>query len=110
MIKFRLKSFSMYDDTDVLKGMKDSDILSQEKRKSLSAKGIGTMAVAGGTTLGVAGALGNSLLGRTKGQFLKGFGTRLAKGGKTGALLGIASGIGAGLIMKGKQNNAEKIK
>lgn len=103
MIIFRPKIFSVYDDTDALKRMKDSDILSEEKRKSLSPVGVGTMAVTGGAALGATGALGNALL-RKKGGYFNNMGARLKAGGKKGAIIGAAAGLGAGLIMRGNQN------
>ena len=107
MTNFRLKQFSVYDDTDALKRMKDSDILSEKRKQSLSTGNIARMTVAGAAGLGAVGAIGNSVLRKSNGYF-RGMGGRLVKGGKAGALVGAAAGIGGGLLIKNRQekNNA----
>ena len=87
------KLYTVYDETDSLKRMKDSDILAQQKKE---APGLGnvaqsaiTGAVAGAGALGVAGTIKNTVNGGGFKGAWKGF-----KGGAgTGAILG---GLGAG--------------
>jgi len=86
------KLYTVYDETDALKRMKDSDILAQQQKQ---APGYGDVArttltgvVAGGAALGGAGAIKNTLGGGGFSGMAKGF----KSGGKMGAVLG---GVGA---------------
>lgn len=89
MSKFRLSSkiFTIYDETDSIKRMKDSDILAEKKRS--------TSAV--GTTLkgGIAGGLGGAALGSLAGAGLGAFAAGKAgvrAGNVAGGALGGAKG------------------
>lgn len=95
------KTYSVYDETDSLKRMKDSDILAQQKKQ---APGFGNVAqsaaggaVAGAAALGVGKAISNTMNG---GGF-KGAWNGFKSGGKMGAVLG---GIGAGMYALHKRN------
>lgn len=83
----------MYDETDNLKRMKDSDILAEEKKKAPSYRG-----VLRDTALGVAGgaAIGGALGAFRKSGTLKG-------GAKTGAILGGLVMGAAGLKKRNKE-------
>jgi hypothetical protein len=86
MIKFIEKQYSgqlNYDETDSLKKMKDSDILSQKKRSNsnLNAKVAGTAAGVGGVAYG-AGRLAGALKGKPG----------------VGKVLGVAGGITSALL------------
>lgn len=87
------KTYTVYDETDSLKRMKDSDILAQQKKEAPGfgnvAQTAATGAVAGAGALGVAGTIKNAVNGGGFKGAWKGF-----KGGAgTGAILG---GLGAG--------------
>ena len=83
------KNFTQWDETDRLKGMKDSDILAEKKRSTAAT---GSM-----IRSGLAGASLGGLTGTVSG-FISGKGKRIATAGKvgrTGAVLG--AGVGASL-------------
>lgn len=93
MYILRRKLYTLYDDTDSLKRMKDSDILAEEKRKN---PGFGGPLLATATGAGIGAGVGAAALGG-----LKAWGTRgtknsaleaakkgLKSGGKVGALVG----------------------
>ena len=103
MIILRKKLFTMYDDTDSLKRMKDSDILAQKKKK---APGIGSTITA--TATGAAAGLGlGSVIGGAKGLAKTGPGLLkgATSGGKYGALVG---GVTAGLYALNQRNKQAK--
>lgn len=85
MVKFKLKKYTQYDQTDQLKRMKDSDILA-EKKKSNSSMNMQTLR---NTAMG-AGA--GALVGGTLGMFRK-KGTMLGGGVKGAVLGGLATGV-----------------
>lgn len=92
------KLFTMYDDTDNLKRMKDSDILAQSKKK---APGYGSV-----LTTSAAGAAAGLGAGMVVGGVKKvggGIGKGILKGGKTGALIG---GIGSAAYALHQRNKA----
>ena len=105
MIKFRAKIFTQWDDTDRLKGMKDSDILAEKKRQ---APGLGY--VAGATALGAtaAGAAGGVVGAFTKNAVPGStIGSKMMRGAKKGAILGGIAMAGKALYdrNKAKKNN-----
>ena len=117
MIRFRQKIYTVYDETDSLKRMKDSDILAQEKK----SENFGSQAVGGalgGAALGVGAgvglaagkiglnaakaaekgtkwAAGTSAIGKSATNLANGgVGNALKKIGSKGAALGV---LGAGI-------------
>lgn len=86
MILFR-KYFTQWDETDQLKGMKDSDILAEKKRSTSSLGPMVGSGLVGASIGGITGAVSGAISGR---------GARIATAGKVakkGAILG--AGIGA---------------
>ena len=95
MYILRRKLYTLYDDTDSLKRMKDSDILAEEKRKN---PGFGGPLLATATGAGIGAGVGGAVGGLYKGlstpkimgnanavrRGLRG----LKSGGKVGALIG----------------------
>lgn len=99
MYILRRKLYTLYDDTDSLKRMKDSDILAEEKRKNPGFGGpllaTATGAAVGAGVGGVAGGLAKGLStpkimgnGAAVKRGLRG----LKSGGKVGALIGSTIG------------------
>lgn len=86
------KSFTVYDDTDRLKRMKDSDILAEQQKRKV---GYEDTAIRTGTGA-VIGAVGLTLLRRGKGGFTNNL--------KTGAKIGGAIGAVSGLRRRAAQN------
>ena len=87
---FKLKRFTKYDETDNLKRMKDSDILAEKKKTapgygSVISNGLGSAIAGGAAGLG-AGAITGLATG--KGARLATAGTKAARYGKVGALIG----------------------
>lgn len=110
--KLKRKTFTKWDETDTLKGMKDADILAQ-KKKSQSVTEVGTSvagnalkgAALGGATLGAAGLLTG---GAGKAGFvnkMKGAGKGAGKLGKIGAIGGAIIGAGVAASKANKQAN-----
>ena len=95
------KTYSVYDETDSLKRMRDSDILAQQKKQNpgfgQAAQTAATGAVVGAAGLGVAKGISNAFNG---GGF-KGAWNGIKSGGKMGAVLG---GIGAGMYALHQRN------
>lgn len=95
------RSYSIYDETDSLKKMKDSDLLAEGKKSNPGygqvAQAAATGAVAGGSALAVAGGLKNALGGGGFSGAWKG----IKKGGSIGALVG---GTVAGVMAAHKRN------
>ena len=96
------KTYSVYDETDNLKRMKDSDILAEKKKEApgmgdVAGKALGG-AVLGGTVGGVAGLAS----GIGKGAAMKNMG----KYGKLGAIGGAA--LLGGLALKNRNENAKE--
>lgn len=93
MYILRRKLYTLYDDTDALKRMKDSDILAEEKRKN---PGYGESALSAAMGAGVGAGIGATLNSGIKAWGTKGTeksAIEAAKkgfksGGKVGALVG----------------------
>lgn len=102
MTIYRLKRFTKWDETDRLKGMKDSDILA-ERKKGSAASTVGNMASGA-----ITGAVGGTVLGGTAGLIAgKGFKGKLAgagRVGKTAAVGGALLGAGIGYMKSRKEN------
>lgn len=97
MTKYKLKRkvFTRWDETDTLKGMRDSDILSQKKKTingTEAATGLASNALKGAAAVGVGGALAGSIIGAAgKSGFvnkMKGAGKGAGKLGKVGLIAG----------------------
>lgn len=111
--KLKRKNYTVWDDTDNLKRMKDADILAENKKTNSYAP------VAKQAAVGAAAGLGaGAVIGVTKGLFkpgvnaagrqmsrLSSMGKGLTKFGKTGALLG---GLAAGAIAYNKGSKQAK--
>lgn len=95
-ITFKGKVFTQYDSTDVLKTMKDSDILA-EKKKDNSAQNTSTL-----TTAGLGAGVG-ATLGGAKGLITKGM--KMGKAGKVGGALGAVAGLTLGMAKNQKAKN-----
>jgi hypothetical protein len=89
------KIFTMYDETDNLKRMKDSDILAEKKKQAPGFGGTIGNAVGGAAVVGTTGAV----LGGAKG-LLTGSGARLATAGSKAAKYG-KWGAAAGALTLG---------
>jgi len=100
--RLKRKSFTMYDETDNLKRMKDSDILAEKKKQAPGYGGVISNAV-GGATIGAVGLGGAGLI--KNGVFNKKALAAAGKYGKLGALGGAA--IMGGLALK-KRNEQSK--
>lgn len=100
------KNFTVYDETDELKRMKDSDILAERKK---NAPGYGSAALQAGTSAltGAALAAGYGLLtkGRGGARFNMNRAGRLAK---TGAIVGLSVGAIKGL--NARKQEAREVK
>ena len=109
MIKFRQKNYTLYDETDNLKRMKDSDILAEKKKPTTrwgQIAGVGAAgAVAGGLGGAAIGSIGKAVRGRT----MKGFGSNLVRGAKKGAILTGAAAAGVSYL-KGRKQATENAK
>ena len=92
-MKFRIKrkTFTVYDDSDALLEMTDSDILAEQEKEG-SYRDVASGLAAGGVGGAVAGGLGYMALGSKGGGALKRLGRGAAAGLAAGALLG--TGIG----------------
>ena len=103
MIILRKKLFTMYDDTDSLKRMKDSDILAQKKKQ---APGYGST-IATAATGAAAGLGAGAVIGGAKGMTKAGPGLLkgMSKGGKYGAIIG---GVTAGIYAMNQRNKQAK--
>lgn len=100
--RLKRKSFTRWDETDNLKGMKDSDILAAKDKKLRDYGAIGRTAVVGGAAGLGAGALLGTVAGAGKGSWLKKRGKGLVKGSKHGLILGAAGGA-AYALLKGRK-------
>ena len=100
--KLKRVSFSMYDETDALKRMKDSDILAEQKKSSPGYGGVLSSAASGAIIGGTAGLAAGAMKGLgTKGARIASAGAKAAKYGKWGAVLG---GVGMGVAAMNKRN------
>lgn len=106
MIILRDKSFTLYDETDNIKRMKDSDILAEKKKPTNNIGQVVSAGVGGAVAGGLIGGAANSVGKAVKNKTVSGFGKNLTKGAKGGAIaLGAA---GAGLAyLKGRKQNKE---
>lgn len=97
MIKFREKQYTVYDQTDQLKQMKDSDIIAQKKKSNWGLRGQNLHDTAMGVGIGAG-------IGSVIGTFGK---KGIWKGGKYGAILGgtIAGGISLAQTRQQKKDN-----
>ena len=103
MIILRRKLYTVYDDTDNLKRMKDSDILAEKPRKASITPGM----VAGSAVSGVAaGAAGGALIGAFTRNRKPGSSVfkKMGRGGKKGAILGGIAAGGLALMNRNKQS------
>lgn len=91
--------YSIYDDTDSIKRMKDSDILAAKPKKQEGYGGVLGTAATGAVVGATAGALGKSMLGKSAT-----FGKRFVKGGKYGAVIGGTIGAIVGANRRNKFN------
>ena len=98
--RIKRKTFSMYDETDNLKRMKDSDILAEKKKQAPGYGSVVSNSI-GGAAIGTAGA---GLAG-----FASGKGARMATAGRYGKLgaIGGAAVLG-GLALKGRNDQAKE--
>lgn len=88
--KLRRKNFTLYDETDSLKRMKDSDILAQTKRKTSDPKAAMRSAGYGALTgMGIGAGIGTALGGLATGS--------LGKRATTSIISGMGRGLGTGL-------------
>lgn len=94
------KSFSVYDDTDNIKRMKDSDILAAKPKDTPGYSGVLSSAAAGATMGALAGSVGKGFLGKSGT-----FGKRFVKGGKYGAIIG---GLASGALALNNRNKIER--
>lgn len=104
MIILKRKLYTIYDDTDNLKRMKDSDIIAEKRREPTVSRGM----VAGSAATG---ALAGAAIGGVTGMFTKNrvagssVGGKMLRGAKKGALL--TGAITGGLALY-KRNKSEK--
>ena len=103
MFILKRKTFTKYDDTDRLKGMRDSDILAEKKKK---APGFGSVANATAGAAIVGGTAG-AIAGGAKGLFKKG-GNMMKSAGKYGKVGAIGAGLAAGYVALNKRNKVAK--
>lgn len=103
-LTLKRKSYTYYDDVDDLKRMRDSDILAEKPKKGGIWKGaVGNMA-AGATITGLGAGTVAGLNGLTrKGSRLASAGHGFMKGGKYGAGVGAAVGLGLTALKNRKQ-------
>lgn len=105
MAEFFRKIFTRYDETDSLKGMKDADILAQEKRQNKGGFGrslsSGFQKAIKGVGVGAATGMALGALTGGKGRRMAG----MARGLKVGAALGGAYGFGRGYINQHSQES-----
>lgn len=94
MIRFKEKSYTVYDDTDQLKQMKDSDIIAQKRR---SNSGLNREVLTSAATGAGIGAIGLGMTGLGHGHF--------GKRAKIGAAIGA---IGGALIGNDKTKSQRK--
>lgn len=97
------KLYTVYDDTDNLKRMKDSDIIAEKPRKS----SVTPMMVAGSTISGLAaGGASGAIIGAFTKNKKPGssFLSKMGRGGKKGAILGGLAAGGLALMNKNKQD------
>lgn len=106
MIRFKKKIFTLYDETDNLKRMKDSDILAEKKRSTSNFRNIAGAATVGTIGGGILGGATTSTARAIRGRTFKGFGNNLLKGSKYGMAVG---GFTAGGIayLKGRKQSQE---
>ena len=84
---FKEKLYTVYDNTDQLKQMRDSDILAEKKKKSMSGDTLRSTAVGGGLGVAAGTAVG-ALAGLKKGRpFFK----TIKSGAKAGGVIGAVS-------------------
>lgn len=106
MIILRDKSFTLYDETDNLKRLKDSDILAEKKKKTNNLGQVASAGVAGAVAGGIGGAAVNSVGKAIQGKTVAGMGKNFKVGGKNGALVGAGLAAGA-TYLKGRKQNKE---
>lgn len=105
-MRIKRKLYTVYDDTDNLKRMKDADILAEKPRSS----SVNTGAVVGMTGAGAAlgGTLGSVGAAFTKNKVAgSSFTSKVGRGGKTGLLIGglAAGGLAAHKFKKQSDEN-----
>lgn len=105
MIILRDKNFTLYDETDNLKRLKDSDILAEKKRPTHNLGQVATAGVTGAIAGGLGGAVVGSVGKAIKGRTVNGMGKNFISGGKTGMLLGAGLAAGATYLKGRKQVN-----
>lgn len=101
-IVLKRKLYTVYDDTDNLKRMKDSDILAEKPRKA----SISPAAVAGSAATGViAGGTAGALIGALTKNRKPGssFMSKMGRGGRKGAIIGGLTAGGLALMNRNKQ-------
>ena len=103
MIIIKRKLYTVYDDTDNLKRMKDSDILAEQYRKPDISPGAVLGATAAGATIG---GLGGSVVGAfTKNKRPgSGFMSKMGRGGAKGAVIGGLALGGLSLMNRNHQS------
>jgi hypothetical protein len=101
--QLKRKSFTKWDETDNLKKMKDSDILAENKKKTVDLRSIGGSAVAGALTGSGIGAITGGVA-KSGGSVLKGIG----RGANKGALIGAGVAAAAQYLNGRKQAKDNK--
>lgn len=103
------KAFTVYDQTDTLKRMKDSDILAEQKKQSPSYAPVAGAGITGAATGAAIGAGAMALLGKGAGAgagakaIASTMGKNAIKGGKVGAIIGAGMMISSALGKRDKQ-------
>ena len=106
MIILRDKSFTLYDETDNLKRLKDSDILAEKKKPTNNIGQVASAGVTGAIAGSIGGAAVNSIGKAVKGKTSVGMGKNLKIGGKNGAIVGASLAAGA-TYLKGRKQAKE---
>lgn len=106
MMRIKRKLYTVYDDTDNLKRMKDSDILAEKPRAaSVNPGAIAGMAVGGAALGGLSGSvIGAATKNKVVGSSFK---SKMGRGGKKGLLIGglAAGALAAGMYKKQSDEN-----
>lgn len=97
----------MYDETDNLKRMKDSDILAEKKKQAPGYGGVVGSAVGGAAVAGTAGVAAGAIKGLgTRGSRLASAGAKAGKYGKLAAAGGAL--VMGGMALKKRNQQAEE--
>lgn len=103
MMIIKRKVFTIYDDTDNLKRMKDSDILAEKKKKNPVSLGTVAGTAAAGALAG--GAAGSVIGGFTKNRVAgSSFLSKMGRGGKKGLIYGGLLAGGAAVLNRSKHS------